>query len=200
MDDQNVAIRLKVFIEAEGLTNSQFADICGIPRPTLSQLLSGRNKKISDLLVGQIHRAFPQLSVLWLLFDEGDMIVPVSNSDPDVPIFADSGELADWSDSDSSSVGASQLQKAGNTVENAGDKRISPTNDKDKNNFANLNALTGGANLPQFADVKVDELQKEIADLQSQIEKLKRNPRKVSQITVYYDDSTFETFVPSSRK
>lgn len=45
MEEYNVAIRLKGFIESQGLTNSQFADRCGIPRPSLSQLLTGRNKK-----------------------------------------------------------------------------------------------------------------------------------------------------------
>ncbi|GFI58835.1 hypothetical protein IMSAG025_02299 [Muribaculaceae bacterium] len=29
-----------------------------------------------------------------------------------------------------------------------------------------------------------------------EIEKMRKNPRKVVQITVYYDDSTFETFYP----
>lgn len=74
----NIAARLKFFIENRGLTNSQFADSCEIPRPTLSQILSGRNKKISDLLIGQIHQAYPELSVLWLLFGEGEMLVQSS--------------------------------------------------------------------------------------------------------------------------
>ena len=74
MNEDNVAIRLKGFIEQSGLTYSQFADKCGIPRPSLSQIISGRNKKISDVIVGQIHQAFPELSVLWLLFGEGSMI------------------------------------------------------------------------------------------------------------------------------
>ena len=73
MDNDNVAIRLKGFIDSEGLSHSQFADKCGIPKPSLSQLLSGRNKKVSDVIIGQIHRAFPDLSVLWLLFGEGGM-------------------------------------------------------------------------------------------------------------------------------
>lgn len=76
MEDQNVATRLKLFMDREGLTNSQFADKCGIPRPSLSQLLSGRNKKLSDVVVKQIHDVFPDLSVLWLMFGEGEMIAP----------------------------------------------------------------------------------------------------------------------------
>ena len=78
--EQNVATRLKLFMDNQGLSHSQFADRSSIPRPTLSQLLSGRNKKISDVLVGQIHRAFPQLSVLWLLFGEGEMLIANSEA------------------------------------------------------------------------------------------------------------------------
>lgn len=73
MEEENVAIRLKGYMDFIGLTNSQFADACGIPRPSLSQLLNGRNKKISDIIIRQVHTAFPDLSVTWLLFGEGPM-------------------------------------------------------------------------------------------------------------------------------
>lgn len=56
------------------ITSTQFADACSIPRPTLSQILSGRNKKISDEVIAKIHDAYPRLSVMWLLFGEGEMI------------------------------------------------------------------------------------------------------------------------------
>lgn len=65
--------RLKFFLETHQIAISQFADTCGIPRPTLSQILSGRNKKISDELITKIHNAYPELSVLWLMFGEGEM-------------------------------------------------------------------------------------------------------------------------------
>ena len=59
MEEENVAIRLKLFMEKMGISNSQFADQCGIPRPSLSQLLNGRNKKLSDVIVRQIHERYP---------------------------------------------------------------------------------------------------------------------------------------------
>ena len=70
----DITSRIKRFMEHEQLTNSQFADKCRIPRPTLSQILNGRNKKISDELIGKLHESFPHLSILWLMFGEGDMI------------------------------------------------------------------------------------------------------------------------------
>lgn len=65
--------RLKFFLEKNNIAISQFADTCGIPRPTLSQILNGRNKKISDELISKIHSAYPNLSILWLMFGEGSM-------------------------------------------------------------------------------------------------------------------------------
>lgn len=168
MNEDNVAIRLKVFIETMGLTNSQFADQCGIPRPSLSQILTGRNKKISDVIVGQIHAMFPQLSVLWLLFGEGDMLVPLlknETAEEDLPnLFSES-------------------------VKNTG-------NYSEIGKYSNLNALNDSKNAPSTRMNTANPVDLKNSELQREIEKMRKNPRKVVQITVYYDDSTFETFYP----
>lgn len=69
----DIVQRLKAFMNASQITSMQFADACGIPRPSLSQILNGRNKKISDEVIAKIHDAYPSLSVMWLLFGEGNM-------------------------------------------------------------------------------------------------------------------------------
>lgn len=70
----DIVARLKEFINYLAIPVTQFADNCKIPRPSLSQLLNGRNKKVSDEFIGKIHDAYPQLSVLWLMFGEGTML------------------------------------------------------------------------------------------------------------------------------
>ncbi len=69
----DIATRLRQFMAYKNIASSQFADNADIPRPTLSQLLNGRNKKISNELIGKIHEAFPSLNVMWLMFGEGGM-------------------------------------------------------------------------------------------------------------------------------
>lgn len=69
----DIISRLKVFLDTYRISNSEFADNCGIPRPTVSQLLNGRNKKVSDEIISKIHLGYPSLSMLWLLFGEGSM-------------------------------------------------------------------------------------------------------------------------------
>lgn len=76
----DIVSRLKQFLQQNGIANSLFADTCDIPRPTLSQLLNGRNKKVSDEVIAKIHRAYPSLNILWLMFGDGDMYVPNANT------------------------------------------------------------------------------------------------------------------------
>lgn len=68
--------RLKLYLETRRISVTQFADECRIPRPTASQLLAGRNKKVSDEMIGKIHQCYPDVSVVWLMFGEGDMLNP----------------------------------------------------------------------------------------------------------------------------
>lgn len=72
--------RLKQFLSVNSIPVTQFADNCNIPRPTVSQILNGRNKKISDEIVAKIHVAYPELSVYWLMFGEGEMIIGGANT------------------------------------------------------------------------------------------------------------------------
>ncbi|WP_303332124.1 helix-turn-helix domain-containing protein, partial [uncultured Muribaculum sp.] len=86
----DIASRIKIFMDYLGIPSSQFADTCGIPRPSLSQLLNGRNKKVSDEVIGKIHDAYPSLSVLWLMFGEGSMVPDANNeiSEPENDLFS----------------------------------------------------------------------------------------------------------------
>ena len=77
--------RLKQYLTLRGIGITQFADECDIPRPTASQLLAGRNKKVSDEIIGKIHFTYPDLSVTWLMFGEGDMSTEgnIATSEPE---------------------------------------------------------------------------------------------------------------------
>lgn len=70
----DIVDRLKQFIDYLEIPVTKFADNCEIPRPTLSQLTNGRNKSVRNELVEKIHRAYPDLSMIWLMFGEGDML------------------------------------------------------------------------------------------------------------------------------
>lgn len=186
MSEQNVASRLKTFIESQGLTYSQFADSCGIPRPSLSQLLTGRNKKINDTMVGQIHSVFPDLSVVWLLFGEGEMLNSTS--------YQPSGFSS--TDGNEDGIFDSDMFTVDDGTKNAAKKIIFSGNETSPSKNSKEIGLNAPHNTSLSPDYKDEKLSARIKELTSKLDFLTKNPRKVKQITVYYDDSTFETFIP----
>lgn len=230
MSEENIALRLKFLIENLSLTSSQFADKCDIARPTLSQLLSGRNKKISNLIIEQIHKAYPALSVVWLLFGEGDMWSTTAgpestNSNSTNPNYSDSdiqttesnppaGSGKDFNFQTSNETDGFQSVAASNNSQNGAFGKPANGNSKNglKNPCENIASRMGdgtgseysketGVNCRQNASVNSNN---EIvnpnfcsAEILTQLGKIKEKTRKVVQITVYYDDSTFQTFYPN---
>lgn len=188
MSEENIAFRLKFLIENLGISSSQFADKCGITRPTLSQLLTGRNKKISNLIIEQIHSSYPTLSILWLLFGEGDMWSTTDSRD----INDNGNPLEPLSSNKAQNHGYDESSSVKNADENqeiltSGQSRIS----KSKENAVN----------PMQNDAKDSDNEEVNRCLKNtgflnEINKFSQKPRRVVQVTIYYDDSTFQTFYP----
>lgn len=176
--EDNFATRLKLFMDYTGMPSSQFADSCEIPRPSFSQLLSGRNQKVSDVLIRKIHSVYPQLSIMWLMFGEGKMLE----------------DKNDYSDKDNISTADSAED-----IKNPSENVEKPTARTSGSGYSNLGALNMVDEHTQHSIFQHLEDNKKIMELQMQIESLQKNLRRVAQITVYYDDSTFETFVPSKQ-
>ncbi|MCF0174793.1 MAG: helix-turn-helix transcriptional regulator [Bacteroidales bacterium] len=64
--------RLRRFIEAENISQAQFADRLGITRASVSHILSGRNKPGFDF-IQCIIEAYPSLSPDWIINGTGKM-------------------------------------------------------------------------------------------------------------------------------
>ena len=65
-------IRLKNWMESEGLKSSQLADNIGVNRATISHILSGRNKPSIDFFEKLLH-VYPRLNANWLITGIGYM-------------------------------------------------------------------------------------------------------------------------------
>ncbi len=151
--EDNFATRLKLFMESINVQSSQFADMCEIPRPSFSQLLSGRNQKVSDVLIRKIHAAYPDLSVMWLMFGEGPML---SLQESNNSIESKSGEILQDESQKSPAL---------------------PNNDRESTEYSNLRALNPIQNTPKDNIYQQLEENKKILELQLQIEKMQKNPR-----------------------
>lgn len=198
MTEDNIAIRLKLLITDLGINSSVFADTCGISRATLSQLLTGRNKKINDILISQIHKAYPNLSIMWLLFNEGDMWSKSSHQDNTSDSSEPNGPTEEISMDESNSTDNSYSNRKQDTgySKNPSDNQNSLTTGRDDMQYAKENGLN------QLENITNETINQEInariktASLMNEIEILRSKIKKVVQITIYYDDSTFESFYP----
>ena len=163
--------RLKSYIEYRGFLASQFADAVGMPRSSFSQLMSGRNKSINDATIVKIHAAFPDLSIQWLLFGEGDML---TNGIELAPISSVCNEP-------SSQV----LQQPQLSI--FGESEIFEAVQVDERPYAQENAPKKPANdVPAVPKMPVEV----------PMAALKQRDRKIVKVVVFYDDNTYEAFVP----
>ena len=64
--------RLLQFLQAENVTQTQFADTLGVARGSVSHILSGRNKPGYDFLESLLLH-YPSLNMEWLLTGKGRM-------------------------------------------------------------------------------------------------------------------------------
>lgn len=176
----DIVSRLKMFMTSLNIANSQFADTCRIPRPTISQILNGRNKKISDELISKIHEAYPQLSVMWLMFGEGDMLTDANFkiSEP----------------------------KKGDNIEFGGDQQsvdevVIHQLDFDSPMTGNPSEKFSISNTPQKqAKEENNEVEKVVMtkpiEKNASVSLSANSSKKVIEIRVFYNDNSYEIFVP----
>lgn len=70
--EDDINKRLRLILEKEELTSSQFAKMVGYGASSVSHILSGRNKPGFDF-IQEILKKFDDLSPDWLMLGKGDM-------------------------------------------------------------------------------------------------------------------------------
>ena len=74
--------RLKQFIEAENISQAEFADKLKVVRASVSHIIAGRNKPSYEFIRSLILH-YPQLNMEWLMLGKGKMYKQMQN--PPVP-------------------------------------------------------------------------------------------------------------------
>ncbi|MBQ9821144.1 MAG: helix-turn-helix transcriptional regulator [Muribaculaceae bacterium] len=172
----DIVSRLKKFLEHAGISNSQFADTCVIPRPTLSQLLNGRNKKVSDEVIAKIHRAYPTLNIMWLLFGDGEMIMGGEDN-------------AQATDKMSAQNPTSEAR-----VDEMGQRAIS-FEDDDTNGYRPVNRPTQRVATPTSVNEAIQSIMRSSTAGRPR-GAASPDARRVVNIMVFYNDGRFEEFGP----
>ncbi len=160
---------------------TKFADNCTIPRPSMTQLLKGRNKKVSDEVIAKIHKAYPMLNVSWLLFGEGSMVNDsnIQFSKPQneqIPQLFDS-YITDINQETFNTEPTNFASEKTSEKKSAPHSHITPPTPTNELKFE-------PANNPAISNITP------ITNSQS---------KHVINIMVFYSDNSFETFVPQNR-
>jgi transcriptional regulator with XRE-family HTH domain len=65
----NLNEKIRRFISEQDLTSTKFADEIGVPRPSISHILSDRNKPSLEI-VQKMYRRYPELGFTWFLEED----------------------------------------------------------------------------------------------------------------------------------
>lgn len=76
--ENEINIRLRLILDKEGLTSSQFAKIIGYRPSSISHILSGRNKPGFDF-IREILKKFDTINPEWLILGRGEMYKTTDN-------------------------------------------------------------------------------------------------------------------------
>ena len=186
MEDRSenpIVERLKQFIQYTGLSSTQFADRAMIPRPTLSQMLHGRNKSVNNQMLTKLNENFPMLDIMWLLFGRGNMLVNANSetSEPQKP--ADS--LFDVQ------------QVSDNQSENSAVTPKYSAPEEDQSNEKTASQSTQAREPVWRASVLCTPPDQEASPRIDASVKAADQGKRITSIIVLYSDNSFETFNPA---
>lgn len=149
------------------MSQQDFAAKLGISPASLSSIFTGRTNPTNNH-VQAIHKAFPYISVNWLLFGEGEMFTTIKDEE----------------------TAASDIPQSPSAT--SAPTSVTPSLFDDMQ--APLSAPAGVAENVQRAPYH--------APNQRTVETVKivdKVVRKIREIRVFFDDGTYETFVPSGK-
>lgn len=175
-----VAGRIKQFIDHLGITITQFADNTGIQRSSMSQILGGRNQKISITTIGKIHASYPELSIYWLLYGHEPMLI---STEKDGVAEGEEG-LPRLSTGATPFMSLFDNESTKNPASDANARKY-PTENETNQGYSNHEE-------PGNEDLKIDSG----TNIDSRITSEKN--RRIVKIMIFYSDNTFKSFSPDS--
>ena len=181
-------LRIKKVMDHYGFQQQAFANKLGVSPATISSIYNGRTKPTNNL-VQAIHREFPEINTNWLLFEEGEMCL---SSDAFSQSSVEDGVVQNVVSSDATvtspfpaSGGEIPMFFADETVQTA------PSSQSVQAQTVRPAAVHRTSNRPTPHPTE--------AIYHNNTNVFDKQPRRVKEIRVFYDDGTFEVFAPASK-
>lgn len=177
--------RIRRVMEYAQMSQQDFAVRLGISPASLSSIFTGRTNPTNNH-VNAVHVAFPEININWLMFGEGEMIIATPDAGGD-GIANDSMQRASLPDEGAVFADGSSLNQLSTELITT-DKSIPIRPGQEKLPPSKYLAYPDTAVIHQTSsDVRVNAI------------KIDKPQRKIKEIRVFFDDGTYESFVPSSK-
>lgn len=168
--------RIRTVMDYAQMTQQDFAARLGISPASLSSIFTGRTNP-SQKQVMAIHHAFPEINISWLMFGEGEMIVSSSTPSPHE---------------------ASSKKDAAPVSEMSAAPKM-PRSLFDQDPMTSSPVVADHPHFPQPAQREnANTYRQNLASLQI-TKNIDKPSRKIKEIRVFFDDGTYESFVPSNK-
>ena len=158
--------RIRQLMEDQHLTQQNFAQMIGISTATLSNIFNGKTNPSLSIVDG-IHKSFPQVNVYWVLYGTPPMY------------------------QNQASQGGSE-EGAADMYQSITDGAAGPMLDFGADGATVSPTSPSLFDQPQMQGV--NRTPKNIA--QTAVKYVDKPQRKITEIRIFYDDQTWETFVP----
>lgn len=162
--------RIKQIMESQHMTQQTFANFLGISSATISSIFQGRTNPTLKI-VEQIKSKIPNIQTEWLLFGKGTMFQEEASLDiPSSTSHESSGNepMLAFSDDETPAQNAQVYSQP--KLQNAQiNQTVNPAQPYSK---------------PKYQSVQTDIIYKD------------KERRRITEIRVFYDDQTWESFVP----
>lgn len=177
--------RIRQVMEDQQLTQQSFAQILGISPAQLSGIFNDRTKPTLNI-VDAIHKKFPQVRLEWLLY--GTLPMYENEGTPE------DGKMNEDGTGGNAQSGVESLAFDFGEGSGATDKNASTTPSSAFGRLSSNSQVHQGSLFEQPQKHGVEQTLKK--DYQENVKYIDKPQRKITEIRVFYDDQTWETFVP----
>ncbi|MCM1371843.1 MAG: helix-turn-helix domain-containing protein [Bacteroides sp.] len=169
--------RIRQLMLDKGMSQKNFASELCIAEATLSGIFNGRTRP-TNLTVSAIHERFPDVNISWLMFGEGEMYLSDSREQPI------GGEHKDALTSHGMSDDLFGQTIASATLQGGDGQGQDVNGAMSQGTHMGAGGVTGS--IPSAIPPQVQYIERYIDKPQ----------RRITEIRIFFDDGTYETFTP----
>ena len=177
--------RIRLIMEDQHLTQQSFSQLTGIGEASLSSIFNDRTKPTLNH-IDAIHKKFPQVRLEWLLYGTPPMYIENENQN-------DASSTPSSSSPDSSpAIGGLAFDFGDDASQSAAEasSRASSANESSvASSQMHQGSLFDQPNMPGVNHTPKNQPNENVKYID-------KHQRRITEIRIFYDDQTWETFVP----